>query len=131
VDLAPRFTQHVAHFFGAVSDGNGARGWTEEKATGLLADLRVFGDHPLRRILDLWLDHPDQEFTADEIAAALGVESSKSVVSWMRTFRRLSRDAELPCIYFSGRRGMGVHADVAEVFKRVRGAPRPASKPAR
>ncbi len=124
VDTAPRFAQHVAAFFSAPPDGIQARGWTEEKAIGLLADLRVYGDHPLSRILNLWLDHPDREFTADEIAGELGVESSKSVVSWMRTFRRLSRDAGQPCVYFSGRRGMGIHADVAEVFRRVQGEPR-------
>ncbi len=123
VAMAPRFAEHVAVFFSAAPEGIQARGWTEEKAIGLLADLRVYGDHPLRRILHLWLDHPDQEFTADEIARELAVGSSKSVVSWMRTFRRLSRDADQPCVYFSGRRGMGIHADVAEVFRRVRGDP--------
>lgn len=123
VEMAPRFAQHAAQFFVESSDDQGACGWTQEKATGFLADLRVFRDHPLSRILQLWIDHPDEEFTAEEIAGSLGIESSKSVVSWMRTFRRLSRDAGLPCVYFSGRRGMGVHTDVAEVFRAVQRVP--------
>jgi hypothetical protein len=118
-DAATGVTEHMPTAAPAVVVDRDAIPTPEQVAHVWTGMLRYGEDHGLPRIVQFWCEHPDEYFHRGKIASLLGLRKAQ-VSNWMRTLRRLCREAGLPYFYDGGRAGMGMNGAYAIAFRQGR-----------